>query len=310
MESFKQYNKEKADKTFGTLPYTVASDKIYDENLNRRLFYRKKQIVKSVVNVAYKFAAVLFIPLAVCTALYIYDFCKKADDSAAIADIPEQIASTMEYVTLSGTKGKIVLPDSTEVWINSCSRLKCPAKFDTLQRVVELSGEAYFKVRGNSHWPMYIKTDDIVTKVTGTEFNLSAYDNDSAIKLTLVNGKVEMLKGNDNRIELYPNEQASAFKGSKETVHLTKKYIADIQNEIAWKDGFLIFNNTPMTEVIKKMERWYGVTVKVTEQEILNYKFTARFCSESATQIMELLSISSNIRYTIDDSVITLYSKK
>ena len=81
----------------------------------------------------------------------------------------------------------------------------------------------------------------------------------------------------------------------------------ELDNSFAWKDGYLIFNNTPMDDVIKILERWYGVTFNPVNEVIGNYRFTARFKTESITRVLDLLSISSNIKYGINENIITLH---
>lgn len=98
--------------------------------------------------------------------------------------IPELVQgeSVLSYKVNPGVKGTIVLPDGSEVILNSASTLRTPARFENGKRVVELEGEGYFKVESNPDWPMYVRTSRGVTvKVTGTEFNLSTYSDDAAL---------------------------------------------------------------------------------------------------------------------------------
>lgn len=301
-----KYSREKAEEVFKTLPYTTASDNVYKDHIRRRPLYRR--FAKNFLNIATKAAAVLFIPVTV-YALY-HHFNPRTEIVkeyiSIVPQIPDQLDGGMEYITNPGVKGKVMLPDSSEVWVNSCSSLKVPSKFDSTARYIELSGEAYFKVKSHKHWPMYIKTPQgVVTKVLGTEFNLSAYNNDAVVKLTLVNGKVELIKNNKKAVQLLPNEQITIF--NNQPVAHKKEKIRDIEGDIAWKDGYLIFENTPMSDVIKKLERWYGVNVTIRSKEILDLNFTARFKSESVTQVLDLLKISSNIGYRIDKNRVILY---
>ncbi len=310
MDPLKKYSSEKAENTFRTLPYTIATDQAYNRFLAKRKMARRRMVAGKAVSLFTKIAAILFIPLALYT-VYCHCFgipqfaAKGAGETIAEAVMPEQHPALVEYTTYSGMRGKIILPDSTEVWLNSCSALKAPARFDSTGRHIELSGEAYFKVKSNKEWPMFIKTNDVVTKVLGTEFNLSAYNNDPAVTLTLVNGKVELIKEDNSKISMKPNEQATIFN-NRAKKDIIRRNMHDFENELAWRDGYLIFNNTPMSEVIKKIERWYGVKFSPTDSRILKYNFTGRFKEESVTQVLDLLSISSNIRYKINNSTVTL----
>ena len=81
---------------------------------------------------------------------------------------------------------------------------------------------------------------------------------------------------------------------------------ANIEYNTAWKDGYLLFENAPMGDVIKKLERWYGVHFEIKDTSLLNFRFTANFKSESITKVLEILKLSSNIGSKIDDTKITL----
>jgi ferric-dicitrate binding protein FerR (iron transport regulator) len=170
---------------------------------------------------------------------------------------------------------------------------------------VELDGEGYFKVHTASTWPMYISTSKGVTaRILGTEFNLSSYSDDAEFKLTLVNGKVEVYNQSNKKIGLLPNERLVI---SDHAVSARKSHLTSTEDDVAWKEGYLIFANTPMQEVVKKLERWYGVHITLSDKELFGYSFTARFQSESVTQVLDLLKISSNIRYKIKDKNVILY---
>lgn len=217
---------------------------------------------------------------------------------------PQQMMARFEYLVNPGVKGIVDLPDGSRVWLNSSSSLKCPEKFDSLQRVVELDGEGYFEVVPNRKWPMYIKTSKgYGIKVTGTSFNLSSYSDDNKMIVTLISGSISVVhEGNKSEIKLFPDEQVTITE--KEKPVLVRK--ANVEYNTAWKKGYLLFDNTPMEEVIRKMERWYGVNVTVADSSILDYRFTANFRSESISQVLEILKLSSNIRYKIDKTEITL----
>lgn len=298
----KKFARRKADEAFGTMPY-----KADEGSAARRLIFRIRR--RRVVNMITKVAAVLFIPV---TALSFWLLLREPQmpqvaQDPSVTEIIDRYQSEqfIEYIVHSGVKGKVLLPDSSEVWLNSNSILKCPAEFASEVRYVELDGEGYFKVRSNSDWPMYIKTSKGVTaRILGTEFNLSSYSNDSEFKLTLVNGKVEVYSQNNKRIGVLPNERLVI---SDKAVPARKNHLTSTDDDSAWKDGYLIFSNTPMQEVVKKLERWYGVHIILADKELSDYSFTARFQSESVTQVLDLLRISSNIRYRIKDKNITLY---
>lgn len=215
--------------------------------------------------------------------------------------IPELIQgeSVLSYKVNPGVKGTIVLPDGSEVILNSASTLRTPARFENGKRVVELEGEGYFKVESNPDWPMYVRTSRGVTvKVTGTEFNLSTYSDDAALKLTLVRGKVSLLD-EKSETEVVVREKEEVVVGARAQLEKPTRKTADMKLNTSWKDGYLVFDNTPIREVIKKMERWYGVDITVADASVMNNTFTASFRSESLQQVLTLLDITCSIKSKI-----------
>lgn len=211
----------------------------------------------------------------------------------------EQSEAILDYKVNPGVKGTIILPDGSEVILNSASTLRTPALFEDGKRVVELEGEGYFKVRSNPDWPMYVRTlKGVTVKVTGTEFNLSSYSDDTALKLTLVRGKVSLLdEKTEKEVSVRENEEVIIGTGSK--LEQPTRKAADMHLNTSWKDGYLVFDNTPIREVIKKMERWYGVQITVSDARVMDNHFTASFRSESLQQILTLLEITCGIKSKI-----------
>ncbi len=297
------YYSLEADHLFDNLPYSVMEPGIHSGVMSRisgRIRLRSYLI---------RAAAVLFIPLAL---FAVYKLCFDTNthitDNIAATSIPQQSQITTLYKVNAGVKGLVNLPDGSRVWLNSNSTLECPDKFDSLNRIVELNGEGYFYVESNREWPMYVKTKrGITVKVTGTEFNLSSYENDDELKFTLVSGAATLIRESTKQ-EISVNVLEEIV--IPDNINSGgKKALADIKLNTGWKDGFLVFDDTSMNEVIKKMERWYGVRFDVKNPEIFSYFFTATFSSESVTQVLELLKITSNIDYSIKNNFVTLFLK-
>ncbi|MDD4639607.1 MAG: FecR family protein, partial [Bacteroidales bacterium] len=255
--------------------------------------------------------AILLIPLVICAVHELMQKNKQESLTAAAEpekSIPEQKQVTTLYKVNPGVKGLVNLPDGSSVWLNSNSTLNVPDKFDSVARIVELNGEGYFYIESNKEWPMFVKTKKGITvKVTGTEFNLSSYEDDKEVKFTLLSGQASLIRESTNQeISVKIMEEVVIPDNSKTA---GKRGTARIMLNTGWKDGLLVFEDTPMAEVIKKMERWYGVSFAVRDRNILTYCFTATFSSESITQVLELLKITSNIGYSIKNKNVTLFFK-
>lgn len=213
-----------------------------------------------------------------------------------------QSGSQHEYSTPYGVKGKVSLPDGSIVWLNSGSKITFPGKFQSNSREVGFSGEGYFDVKSNADVPMKISLNSgLEVNVLGTSFNLSSYDNDNQISLLLISGNVNISNSKGKELfSVLPNENV--------VINLAdKKLIRDKPQEtmpiIGWKSGWLIFEEAPLEEVFKKMERWYGQKIVVEDKSVYNKKLTAKFHEESASQVFDLMRQISLIDYKIVDSI-------
>ncbi len=212
--------------------------------------------------------------------------------------------------TNKGVKGSVDLPDGSKVWLNSDSKITYPDRFEGNTREVEMSGECYFEVASDSLKPMIISTNkNFQVKVLGTKFNIRAYDNDLEAKATLIEGSIEIIKDNNAKdilaAKLQPSQSYIAYNSKKAaTVE-----VVDTTKQLAWTKGILIFEQTPIEEVIKELERWHGTEFVIKDKEVLKNKFTAEFNSESIVQIMEMLKYCSLINYRIKDNKVWLFFK-
>lgn len=223
------------------------------------------------------------------------------------------------FYTERGVKGKIILEDSTVVWLNSDSKITYPQHFASECRRIEFEGEGFFHVKENSEWPMIVTTaKGLKIKVLGTQFHIKSYNNDDEEQTTLFSGNVELTKeikgkkGKESRrvIKMTPNEtiifDKNYVKSGAEKITLQ----SDTTKKVAWKRGELLFEETPLKEVVKMLERWHGAKIVVKESSIYQHNFTGSFASESLVQILELIRFTSSIDYSIEDNIVYLYKKE
>ncbi len=208
-----------------------------------------------------------------------------------------------------GVKGKVTLPDGSVVTLNSDSKIVYPDNFIGSTREVELSGEAYFDVVKDSLKPMVVNTaKGVKIKVLGTKFLLKSYANDNETKAILYSGIINLTtksgkNGEDKTIQMSPNDCA-VIPDNGEPM-LTKD--GKESNDSAWMRGELIFNKTPMTEVLKILERSYGKSFIVNEKSLYNYNLSASFKYESLIQILEMVEFCTNVQYKIDGERVIFY---
>ena len=205
----------------------------------------------------------------------------------AISDEYEELVYN-ELVIPRGGEYSLTLSDGTVVYMNADSKLRFPVKFDRNLRMVELEGEAYFKVQRNAKVPFIVKTSQISVQVLGTEFNVSAYAEDLVIQTTLVSGAVKVFSEDEKEsVILRPGEQAEFSR----ITHEIQLETVDVSYVTAWKDGRLRFQEKPLFEIMKNVARWYDVEIIYEDEEVKYYPFGCNFnrmaTIESLLQIFE-----------------------
>ena len=164
-----------------------------------------------------------------------------------------------------GNQSRVVLSDNTVVWLNAGSRLVYPTLFKGKTREVLLFGEAFFEVSKNPERPFIVKTSDLQIKVLGTQFNVSAYAEDQVIQTVLKEGRVAIRRNNaafyESDLVLKPNQLASFTKGSSDT----KVYNVDVNYYTLWTKGLLSFNEADFNRVLKKVERFYNISIRFSD---------------------------------------------
>lgn len=250
--------------------------------------YRLNQIGR-VFTYFQRVAAILFIPVLTGGIWY---YLKQEKLSQKVTSL----IVNQTITTQPGTKTHLFLPDSTEVWLNSSSTLSFPSAFAGSERRIMLDGEAYFEVYKNKQKPFIVETKFQEVEALGTIFNISAYTGDLKFSTTLAEGKVKITdhEKSINPMFLEPGKQLNFNLQNKSYQQLTVR----VKDVIAWKDGILIFNETPFYEVVAKLGRWFNADIKIADQSIANYRFTGTFTAESLDQVLELLRLSTPIDFT------------
>ncbi len=180
-----------------------------------------------------------------------------------IPTVDEVATNTIEIP--KGRQYQVELPDGSKLWLNAASSVTYPVRFARERREVEISGEAYLEVINAADWPFVVTTAKQRIQVLGTSFNVSAYADDAFTQTTLVSGRVSVSFHTDpadgNELEsvvLRPGQQVSSYSGR---ANYTVKSV-DPEDFVSWKDHLFVFNNEEISEVMKKVSRWYNVEVE------------------------------------------------
>ena len=200
-----------------------------------------------------------------------------------------------------------VLSDGTKVWLNAESFISFPISFqgDSI-REVSLSGEAFFDVADDKKQPFVVRTKDIDIRVLGTAFNVKSYDGDSTVKTTLVRGKVVIKnKHRKDNVELRPNQQA-VFSHLTEEITLREVHA---EKHTSWNSGSLVFEDNSLYDVIRSLERWYGIAIHMQDKSNLECRLTARIDKESLVETLEILKSLTGIRYSVKEKDVYIEGK-
>jgi ferric-dicitrate binding protein FerR (iron transport regulator) len=167
--------------------------------------------------------------------------------------------------TARGNQYQLVLADGSKVWLNAASSLRFPAAFTGRERKVEITGEAYFEIAPNAAMPFKVMANGAEINVLGTSFNVNAYTDETAVKTTLLEGSVRVSSApvvarHLSSVLLSPGQQARL--NTTGTVSVTTP--ADVTADIAWKEGYFLFDNTDLATLMRQVSRWYDVDVVFT----------------------------------------------
>jgi ferric-dicitrate binding protein FerR (iron transport regulator) len=223
---------------------------------------------------------------------------------------PEPLAeSYCELVVPKGQKSQLNLPDGTTVWLNSESRLRYPADFLQGERWADLSGEAFFDVTRNTGKPFVVKTNDFNIKVTGTKFNVMAYEDFDRTEASLEEGKIELLStsGKVKIAELEPNQKIIFSKEKHEYAIVPSKP----EIESSWKNNEFVFENIEFSEFARRLERWYDVEILFADQELSKIRYTGSFKNkETIWQVLDIIKLTTKIEYTLNDRKLIIKKTK
>lgn len=219
-------------------------------------------------------------------------------------------SAKISYTKISapeGNKTRIVLPDSTKVWLNSGSELQYPSDFTAQNREVQMKGECYFDVVKDPAHPFLVKCSDFHVKVYGTQFNVNEDQARNTADVTLVSGKVEILDRNNNPVSYLNPGQQFVFSEGKGKVQKAE----NIEALTAWMNNMLIFDNQPFEEVIHYLEKWYGVKIQLDRSLYYSHNYTFKVKTESLREVLELISVITPIEYQIEGDEVTIkYQRK
>ncbi len=227
----------------------------------------------------------------------------KYDDGAnvgsmLIGDKGNKNISLNSLSTPIGGQYSITLSDGTKVWLNAASTLSYPDKFDKKERIVELSGEAYFEVFSNKQSPFKVYSDGQVIEVLGTQFNISAYPDEAGVKTTLLEGSVRVSTSDLTSSNLLkPNQQSVLLKENSTSFRIRS---VDTEPVIAWKNGYFMFDDESFESIMRRISKWYDVEI-VYKSAPENLSFIGTVSrSRSISEVLHALERTGKISFKIE----------
>jgi ferric-dicitrate binding protein FerR (iron transport regulator) len=236
-------------------------------------------------------AAILLLPLIIALG---YQLFNNENKNGSFQTITTPLASHTSFD----------LPDGSKVWLNAGSTITFPASFSSKQRLVKLTGQAYFDVKKDKI-PFCVETEKFNIKVLGTAFDVLAYSGEDAL-VTLERGKVSLETASENGAVLSPGEQAVIEKGSSQI----EKRKVETNKFVAWKDNRLIFTDESFESVCLKLHRWFNVEISINDEAIKKIPVTGVIEYESISEVMQLLEICAPVKCTYNKNERKIIIKK
>jgi len=228
----------------------------------------------------------------------------------AASKAPAIVDSSWKLIANNGrVTRRAVLPDGTQVWLTARSRIQYqPLQYGVSNRQLKLEGEAFFDVAGDAQKPFVVHHGSIATEVLGTAFNVEAYPDEAAIRVSLVSGKVRVTPSADsNAVPLKVLQPGQVLSYHKKDGSFKVKPLV-LKDADVWKKGMLVMNDVPLKDALHRVERKYGLVVKYPDKiDIDKMRVTAVFKAGEASQIIQNLLFVHNLHFTIHNHVITVY---
>jgi ferric-dicitrate binding protein FerR (iron transport regulator) len=198
---------------------------------------------------------------------------------------------TMLVAETKSDKSELILSDGTHIWLNTNTKISYPKEFKGIQRKITLEGEAWFDVAKNPKIPFIIETQNSITTVVGTEFNLRARYTEQSTTITVNEGKVSFAAKNKLNIQ-----SVYLVAGDKGILDVNENKIVleknTSPNYLSWKTGKLVFDNTPLLNVAKDLSSYYNRTIEISDPAKLNIPFTSVFEKKSLPEVLAIIEIS------------------
>ena len=238
---------------------------------------------------------------------------------------------TVEVSAPLGARSIVLMPDSTQIWLNAGTTIRYNQDFGHETRTLNLTGEAYFDVADDSLHPFIVNTSGIVVRALGTRFNVKAYPEEKTISATLEEGKIIvqilskpekdagiLLHPKDKLIyhketkatEKYVESAEEKIKPEKNSIHRIKdvNIISDVRTELytSWKDPRWVIDGEPLSTLTPMLERRFNMKILFEDEQLKKYRFTGTIENETVDQLLNALKMTAPLDYKINKDTLKL----
>ena len=213
-----------------------------------------------------------------------------------------------ELIVPKGTFYHLILSDGTKVWLNADSRIKYPVSFGEGKREVNLQGEGYFEVSRDTARPFVVSTDRMDVRVLGTTFDINTYEDEGKSYVVLVEGLVEVSAGKGESRIITPGDIAEVNMHDVQAGIQVSK--CDVGHYTAWKEGNFSFRNASLTEILKRVSRYYDVTI-IREQMFEEEYYTGDLSHDvSLESLLSVIESSTSVSFKVERKIVYVQKKR
>jgi len=271
----------------------VESEKAFSEQIDNESgtnFSRTNRSRKLYYRIAGA-AAIIIVLLA--AAFYL----KQATHTAGALNDGDQLISYIEIKVPEGSRQQYILPDRTQVWINAGSTFRYPSNFTGQTREVFLNGEGYFHVAKDTSHPFIVSTAKGSITVTGTTFDVYAYDGKQRFTTALLEGHVHVNTPDGQTVNLQPLQKADLNEAKLSVTPI------DDPDAYKWMEGLISFDNKPMTEVLEELQNAFGTHIEIKHLNTPHLLLTGKFLvGDGLEYALKVLRDSYGIQFEKDST--------
>jgi len=268
----------------------LTANEPFDTDRSWQKLLAKKKQSRNIIHWRHvaSYAAVALIAIALTSSLFTFVFNRQ----------PEMVAT--QYIGGDGLEADvIVMPDSTKISLGSKTTFNYENNYGKKNRIIHLSGEAYFDVTHLKNIPFIVKVNGQEIEVLGTKFNVMAYPGDSLCITTLLEGSVRLTTDGKREKQILKPGQQMVYNRQKGSFKVNE---VDAEQFISWTSGYYYFPTQKLETILQRLGHLYGATFEVHSQKLNNTVFNGTFYrGQSLKDIMDIINLSIPIKYEVKD---------